>query len=296
MNTGRNRWMMGASRSGVTRTRRGASLHAMGVITLLSVVLCAASLHAQSSVRPEDQVLERIGFDQKLDAPLPLESVFTDHDGNEVALGNYFGDRPVIIAPIYYNCPMLCGLIVNGLLESIREVAFTPGEHYEIVVVSFDPRETAELAAANRHVFLERFERPGAESGVHFLVGEEEAIRRLTEAIGFKYEWVPEINDFAHASGVVLTTPSGRTSRYFFGIQYPPRDMRLGLVEASENRIGNPVDRLLLFCYHYDPSTGQYGLLIHRVVNTAAVTTAGVLGLFLFVMLRAEKRRQGKLQ
>lgn len=253
-----------------------------------------ASVGAEPSVRSEDQVLERIGFDQKLDVSLPLDAVFTDYRGEDVTLGSYFGERPVIVAPIYYNCPMLCGLIVNGLLESIKEVAFNPGEDYDIVVVSFDPRETADLAESNRKVFLERLGRVGAETGVHFLVGEEDQIHRLTEAIGFKYEWVPEIDDFAHASGVVLATPDGRTSRYFFGIDYPPRDMRLGLVEASENKIGSPVDRLLLFCYHYDPKTGEYGLLVHRVVNTAAATTAGLLGLFLFVMLRAERRRKDK--
>lgn len=242
-------------------------------------------------VRPNDPILERIGFDQKLDEPLPLDARFTNHDGEDVALGDLFGERPVILATIYFNCPMLCGLIVNGMLNSIKDVTFDAGTHFDVVVVSFDPRETAELAASNRAVFLEQYNREGAGRGVHFLVGEEDPIRRLTDAIGFRYEWVPELNDFAHASGIVLATADGRTSRYFYGILYPPRDMRLGLVEASENRIGSPVDRLLLFCYHYDPATGEYGLLVHRVVNAAATTTALVLGAFLFFMLRAEKRR-----
>ncbi len=279
---------------GDTFCQRGGRGRATAWVASLCALLFATSVFAQNAVRPEDQVLERLGFEQKLDAPLPLDAVFTDHRGEEILLGDLFDERPVIIAPIYYNCPMLCGLIVNGLLDSIREVAFTPGQDYEIVVVSFDSRETAELARANRNVFLEQFGRDGVEPGIHFLVGEEEPIQRLTGAIGFEYEWVPEINDFAHPSGVVLATPDGRTSRYFFGILYPPRDMRLGLVEASENRIGSPVDRLLLFCYHYDPSTGEYGLLVHRVVNTAGAVTVGVLGLFLFVMLRAEKRQHNE--
>lgn len=262
------------------------------LVCALILLAVTVSSYAERAVRPEDAVLGRIGFDQNLDAQLPLDAVFTNHRGEQVELGSFFGERPVIIAPIYYNCPMLCGLIINGLLQSMQEVAFNAGADFEVLVVSFDPRETADLARANREVFLEQYGRKGAGPGVHFLVGEEEEIQRLTGTIGFKYEWVPEINDFAHASGVVLATPDGRTSRYFFGIIYPPRDMRLGLVEASEGAIGSPVDRLLLLCYHYDPNTGEYGLLIHRVVNTAAATTAGVLGLFLYVMLRAEKRRK----
>ncbi len=243
-------------------------------------------------VRPEDAVLERIGFEQNLDAALPLHLTFTNHEGHTVTLGDHFNERPLILVPIYYNCPMLCGLIINGLLNAIREVTLDPAMDYEIVVFSFDPKETAELAAANRNVFLERLNRERAEDGIHFLVGEEDAIRLLTDALGFQYEWVPAINDFAHASGIVIATPEGRTSHYLMGILYAPRDVRLALVEASSNRIGSPVDRLMLFCYKYDPSSGQYGLLIHRVVNTAAVTTASVLGLFLFVMLRTEKRRR----
>jgi protein SCO1 len=258
---------------------------------LSTILLTGYATFSPAQVRPEDDILQRIRFEQNLDAALPLDAVFTDHRGETVVLGDFFGDLPVIIVPMYYNCPMLCGLIVNGLLDSMRELAFNAGEHFEVVVMSFDPTETYELATANRTVFLSRYDRPGTEAGIHFLVGEEEPIRAVTGAIGFNYEWVPELNDFAHASGVVLATPEGRTSRYFFGIMYPPRDMRLGLVEASENRIGSPVDRLMLFCYQYDPSSGEYGLLVHRVVNTAAATTASVLGLFIFLMLRAEKRR-----
>jgi protein SCO1/2 len=251
---------------------------------------------AQARLTPVDPVLQRIGFEQNLDAQLPLDVLFTDHNGESRRLGDFFTEgRPVILAPIYFNCPMLCGLIINGLLDSIKAISFLPGNEYEVVVFSFDPRETPALAQANRAVFLEQFGRAGAERGVHFLVGEEDAIRQVTETLGFQYEWVPELNDFAHASGVVVATPQGRISRYFYGIMYFPRDVRLGLVEASENRIGSPVDRLLLFCYHYDPTTGKYGLLIHRVVNTAAAATATVLGLFLFVMLRAEKRRKYQL-
>ena len=266
----------------------------------LCVCLCALALWggmAQSAdasrqtVAEANATVERVRFDQNLDAPLPLDAAFTNHDGETVQMGDFFDDRPVIVVPIYYNCPMLCGLIINGLLDAIREVAFDAGNEFELVVLSFDPSETAELAAANRAVFMEQYDRPGTEGGIHFLVGEDEQIRSVTDTLGFHYEWVPEMNDYAHASGVVVATPEGRLSRYFFGIVYQPRDLRLGLVEASENRIGTATDRLMLLCYKYDPASGAYGLLVHRVVNAAAATTASVLGLFLFVMFRAEKRR-----
>jgi protein SCO1/2 len=250
------------------------------------LLVSAASVQAQ----PEAQVLQRIGYEQNLDTQLPMDVPFTRHDGETVTFRDLFQGRPVIVAPIYYNCPMLCGLIVNGLLDSIKQITFNPGVEYDIVVFSFDPREGADLAEGNRNVFLEQYGREGVGDGIHFLVGEDSSITQMTAALGFQYEWVPELNDFAHASGVVVATPEGRISRYFYGIMYPPRDVRLGLVEASENKIGSPVDQLLLFCYHYDPTTGKYGLVIHRVVNTAAVLTAVILGTFLTVMLRREKR------
>ncbi len=259
---------------------------------LFLIGLCIGLSADWAQGRPEDQVMERVRFDQNLDAALPLEVEFTNHDGETIAFGHLFGERPVIIVPMYFNCPMLCGLIVNGLLDSLREVAFDAGEDFHVAVISFDPRETASLAEANRQAFLERYDRPGTEAGIHFLVGEEPSIRAVMDTIGFHYEWVPEINDFAHASGIVLATPEGRLSRYFYGILYPPRDVRLGLVEASENRIGSAVDRLMLFCYQYDPATAQYGLLIHRVVNAAAASTATLLAAFVFIMLRMEKQRK----
>jgi len=263
------------------------------VLSLLTIVtMIDSSAWAQVSRNQQEPALQRIGFDQNLDAQLPLDAHFTNDRGEHVTLGSMIEERPVILAPVYYNCPMLCGLIINGLLTSMKEVAFNAGEHYDVVVMSFDPRETAELAAANKQVFLEQYGRQNVEHGIHFLVGEEEQIKRVTETIGFQYEWIPEIEDFGHASGVVLVTPEGRTSRYFYGIMYPARDMRLGLIEAADNKIGNAVDRLLLFCYHYDPATGAYGLLIHRVINLAAVTTATILGLFVFIMIRAEKKRK----
>jgi len=262
------------------------------IMKLAIVTMVAQPVLGQISLNQQEPALQRIGFDQNLDALLPLDAEFTNDRGERVTLGDMIQERPVILAPVYYNCPMLCGLIINGLLTSMKEVAFNAGEHFDVVVMSFDPRETAELAAANKHVFLQQYGRKNAERGVHFLVGEEEHIKRVTETIGFKYEWIPEIEDFGHASGVVLITPEGRTSRYFYGIMYPARDMRLGLIEAADNKIGNAVDRLMLFCYHYDPATGVYGLLIHRVINLAAVTTVTALGLFLFVMIRAEKKRK----
>lgn len=254
---------------------------------ILMIGLLTDSASAQE--RAEDQVLSRVGIEQNLNAALPLDAEFVNDQGQTIHLGDYYGDRPVVLALVYYNCPMLCGLVVNGMLKVLTEVAFEAGRDYEVVVVSFDETETPELARANKAVFVEKYGRPGAEEGIHFLVGKQPSIDRLTEAVGFNYEWVEDANEFAHGSGILLTTADGRVSRYFYGIDYASRNMRLGLVEASENKIGNPVDRLILFCYHYDPVTGKYGLLIHRVVNTAAVSTALLLGLLMFILFRKEK-------
>lgn len=255
-------------------------------------IMTAVMVSTVTRAHAEDEILTRIGIDQQLDAQLPLDIPFRNDQGQIVRLGDYFGDKPVLLALVYYECPMLCGLIVNGMLDALRDVAFDPGKEFTVLVVSFDPEETHVLAHANKQVFLDRYERPGAEFGVHFLVGEEASIRALTDAVGFRYEYVDETEEYAHASGIYIATPSGRMSRYFYGIEYAPRDIRLGLVEASKHRIGSPVDRILLFCYHYDPETGKYGLLIHRVINTACITTASLLGLFLVVMYKREHRKE----
>jgi protein SCO1/2 len=196
----------------------------------------------------------------------------------------------VVLLFAYYDCPMLCTLVINGLSSALGVMNLEPGKDFEIVTVSFDPRDTPASAKAKKAVYLERYRRPGAEESWHFLTGDQPQIDRLTKAAGFRYAWDAETKQFAHPSGVIVLTPDGRLSRYLFGIEYGPRDLRLGIVEASEGKIGTPVDALLLYCYHYDPMTGRYGLAIMRTIRMAGAVTVLALGAFIFVMVRRERR------
>jgi len=237
-------------------------------------------------------ILQRVGIDQKLNAQVPLDLVFRDESGRAVALREYFGERPVILSLVYYECPMLCTLILNGLLRSLRALSFTAGREFIVLTVSFDPREGPELAAAKKRAYVRSYGRSEAERGWHFLTGEETAIRRLTEAVGFRYAFDAETGQFAHASGIMVLTPQGRVARYFYGIEYAPRDLRLGLVEAAQGKIGSPVDQLLLYCYHYDPKTGRYSMLIMNVLRLAGAATVLALGGFMLAMFRRERRKK----
>lgn len=239
--------------------------------------------------------LRGVGIDQRLDGQVPLDLVFRDETGKAVRLGEYIGavpGRPTILALVYYECPMLCSLVLNGLLGSLKALSFNVGDEFNIVTVSFDPRETPALAAAKKKEYVRRYGRPGAAAGWHFLTGEEEAIRQLARAVGFRYAYDAKTDQYIHASGIMVVTPRGRLARYFYGIEYAPRDVRLGLVEASANRIGSPIDQVLLFCYHYDPVTGKYGLLIMNVLRLAGLATVLALGTFIAVMLRRDRRRK----
>lgn len=235
-------------------------------------------------------VIREVGFEQNLNAALPLDAKFRDETGNTIELRQYFGRRPVVLALVYYDCPMLCTLILNGLTSSLKIVNLDAGTDFDVLAVSFDPRETPELALAKKAEYMKEYGRSGTERGWHFLTGEEESIRRLTEAVGFKYYWDEESKQFAHASGVMVATPDGKLSKYLYGIDYAPRDMRLALVEASAGRIGSPVDRMLLYCYHYDPSTGKYTLAVMNIVRMLGTGTVAAIGLFVFLMLRRERR------
>ncbi|HZE73602.1 MAG TPA: SCO family protein [Pyrinomonadaceae bacterium] len=241
--------------------------------------------------------LEGIGIDQKLNEQLPLDATFHDENGTEVKLGQYFGKRPVVLALVYYDCPMLCTQILNGMVGAFKVMSFTPGNDYEIVSVSFDPRETPLLAKAKKKTYVNYLSEPkrsGAEAGWHFLTGNEENIKRLTEAVGFHYRFDQTTNQFAHASAIYVATPEGKLARYFYGIEYAPRDLRLGLVEASENKIGTPVDRLMLYCYHYDPARGKYGATVINLIRAGGVLTLlAIAGLLL--MLRRRNGAPGNL-
>jgi protein SCO1/2 len=233
-----------------------------------------------------------VGFDQKLDEQIPLALTFIDETGKAVQLQEYFGDKPVILSLAYYDCPMLCTLVLNGLVRTLRTLSFSAGQEFNVVTVSFDPREKPPLAAEKSKTYLQAYHRPGAERGWRFLTGDENNIQKLTRAVGFRYIYDQRSNEFAHASGIVVLTPQGKISKYFYGIEYSPRDVRLGLVEASAGKIGSAVDQILLLCFHYDPAAGKYGLIVMRVVQGSGLLTLLALGSYIFVMLRRE-RRQG---
>ena len=245
-----------------------------------------------SNLRPAlPGALQGVGIDQKLNARIPLDLVFRDEAGRPVPLSTFFqGGKPVILALVYYRCPMLCTQILNGLESALKPVSLNPGRDFEIVSVSFDPKDTPETAGAKKQMYLKRYGRPGTANGWHFLTGDEVNIKALTDAVGFHYKYDPATEQFAHASGVMLATPDGRLSKYFYGVEYAPRDLRLGLVEASLNKIGSPVDRILLFCYHYDPATGKYGAVVINLVRAAGAGFVLICGTFLAVVFRRELR------
>ncbi len=238
--------------------------------------------------------LREIGFDQNLDTRVPLDTAFKDEAGGAVTLGDYFGTRPVVMVFAYYDCPMLCTLVINGLASALDVLSLEPGKDFEIVTVSFDPRDTPATAAAKKAAYIARYKRPGAAASWHFLTGEQASIDRLTRAAGFRYVWDKETKQFAHPTGVIVLTPDGRLARYLFGIEYGPRALRYAIVEASNGKVGSAIDSLLLYCYHYDPMTGRYGVAIMRAVRIAAAATVLALGAFIVVMVRSEKRRTAR--
>jgi protein SCO1/2 len=234
--------------------------------------------------------LREIGFDQNLDQRIPLDVPFRDEAGRTVMLGDYFGKKPVVMVFAYYDCPMLCTLVINGLSSALNVLSMDPGKDFEIVTVSFDPRDTPATATAKKTFYLERYRRAGAAEGWHFLSGDQPSIDRLTKAAGFHYVWDKETKQFAHPTGVIVLTPEGRLARYLFGIEYGPRGLRYALIEASNGRVGTAVDQILLYCYHYDPMTGRYGLVIMRAMRVAGVATVLLISTFIIVMVRRERR------
>lgn len=273
------------------------------VAMISSIILHVTALHAQpasptgldsrgglpASAMPP--VLRDVSFEQRMNQRLPLNLPFRDEAGRQVTLGDYFGQKPVILALVYYNCPMLCTQVLTGLASSLRVVTFGAGVEFAVVVVSFDPSETPEQAAAKKRWMLDEYGRPETADGWHFLTGDEASIHALTETVGFKYTFDETSSQFAHPAGITVLTPDGRLARYLFGIEYSPRDLRFALVEASANRIGTAVDQLLLYCYQYNPSRGKYGLIAMRLVRAGAIATAFALAAFIVVAHRKETRR-----
>lgn len=246
------------------------------------------SLSAQPAVPSPTR---EVGFDQKMGAQLPLDATFHDDAGRVVKLGDYFGKRPVILSLAYYECPMLCGLALEGLARSLKGFNLTPAKDFDVVTISFNPAEKPALARAKKTKFVDFYGRPGAEEGWHFLTGDEPQIKRVTEAVGFKYRWDEDSKQYAHATGVVVITPEGTVSRYFFGIEYAPKELRLGLSEASQGKVGGLTAQLLLLCYHYDPAVGKYTAATLKVLRLAAALTVLALASFVLVMLRRDRVR-----
>jgi len=266
-------------------------------LILLGMVAGVVPAHAQKDL-PQD-LIKKVGFDQNLDAQLPLDLEFTDSTGQNVRLGDYFGDKPVILSLGYYECPMLCSLVRNGLFESLQKLEyFTAGEDYEVVVVSIDPAETPEIAETKRRVTVMSYGRSvdgqidESGRGWNFLVGDEDSIATLADAVGFRYTYDPKIDEYVHPSGIMVITPEGRISKYLYGIQYPALDVRLALVEAADNKIGTAVDQLLLTCYHYDPAEGQYNLFVTNITRIAGLATVAIIGAVVGVFLYRDRHKK----
>jgi protein SCO1 len=256
----------------------------------LGFILGISSLaHAQETL---GRVVSEVGFDQRLGVQLPLGLSFRDESGRDLRLGDLFGRRPVILVPVYYGCPMLCNQLLNGLTRSLKPVSLNPGKDFDVVAFSINSLETPELAGQKKAAYLERFDRAGTDSGWHFLTGAEASIAALTQTIGFRYTYNPQTKLYAHAAGVVIVTPDGRLARYFYGIDFPPKELQAELVQARAGRIGTPIGRLLLLCYDYDAATGKYTLSILRLIRVLGTATALALGGFLFVMFRREGRQR----
>ncbi|MBC8106272.1 MAG: SCO family protein [Anaerolineae bacterium] len=278
-------------------------------MAILIAIVMTSFAHAQRGQTPfvQDNVrpsmLDDIGIDQKLDTQLPLDLIFRDEDGNPVRLGDLMQGRPVVLSLVYYGCPQLCGIVLNNMLRSFSAVPLLIGKDYDVITISFDPSETPALAADKKRGYIRRYaagDRAAAESsarnGWHFLTGDQEAINRITQAVGFRYKYDAPTKQFFHPSGITILTPQGKIARYFFGIDYEPKDLRLSLMEASDNKIGTLTDHVLLYCFHYDSATGKYGLAIMRGVRVAGVIT--ILGLVSGIvwMIRRDRQQPGVIQ
>lgn len=299
--------LTGAERKGRTPTpplprRAGGGSGALSFSMLLPGITLAAAVavavaRAQVPKSPQAQIMDAVGFDQNLGARIPMDVAFTNDDGARIALADLAagGRRPIVFALVYYRCPMLCDLTLNALTDSLSGVGLTAGDEYQFVALSIDPDENALLAAEKKRNYLDRYGETAQAGGWSFLTGDEASIRGVADAVGFHYMYDERIGEYAHPAGFVILTPSGEISHYFYGIQYRSRDIRFALIEASSGRIGSPIDQLLLMCYHYDPTTGKYGLLINNSLRVAGSATVAALASMIFVLIRREQRgRRGK--
>ena len=264
---------------------------------LAPILLLASAAGAESmskgimsppaNVRPP--YLTNVGIEQHLDGQVPADLAFVDDTGRPVKLGDYFGKKPLILNLVYYNCTMLCGEALAGLSASMKMIKFDVGNQFDVVTISFNPKETPEIAAAKKAEYLQRYGRPNAAAGWHFLTGPPESINALTKAVGFQYQYDATKDQYAHATAIMVLTPQGRIARYFYGVDFPPKDLRLGLVEATQGKIGNPVDQVLLYCYHYDPAAGKYGAVVSNMLKIGAALTIFLIGGMLLILIRLDR-------
>ena len=270
----------------------------IGSLAFAALLAATGSTSAQGPMPPSEVgpaagdrpgLLSKIGIDQRINEQVPLDLPFVDETGKAVKLGDYFGKRPVLLAMVYYECPMLCTQVLNGVTGALKVLKFNVGQEFDVVAVSINPKEGPGLAAAKKQAYVERYNRPETADGWHFLTGTEENIRALANAVGFRYVYDEETKQFAHGAGVELITPKGVIARYFYGIEYSPRDLRLGIIEASEERVGTPIDTVLLLCFHYDPTTGKYGATAMTMVRVGAVLTMIGFAVYFFVAVRRER-------
>jgi protein SCO1/2 len=268
-------------------------------LTLSALLLAAGAAHARpTSIVPDNTMpgpLKAVHYEQRLGEQVPLDLAFRDDAGRPVKLGDYLGKRPAVLVLAYYRCPMLCNMVMQATESGLKPLSLDPGKDFEVIVASIDPTDTPERAAMKKRDIVQRYARPGTEAGWHFLTGPPPSIERLAHAVGFQYVYDKEKDQFAHAAGIVILTPEGKVSRYFFGIEYPPRDLRLGLVEASGNRIGGLVDQVLLYCFHYDPAIGHYSAVTLNLMRAAAALFAIGLALFIVLLRRRETAQPGPL-
>jgi len=277
-----------------------------GVLTAcLTAALAAVAIAPASAQRPGPgssapgqpamaplPILQDVRIDQKLDGPVPLDLPFVDEAGRDVTLGQYLGSRPAVLALVYYECPMLCTQVLNGVFSSIQPLTFDAGRDFELIVVSFDPGETPAMAEAKKASYLRHYQRPTADAGIHFLTGRKPAIDALADAVGFRYVYDEAIDQYAHPAAITILTPQGKVSKYLYGVEFAPMDFRIAMVSAGEGTIGTLTDQALLYCFHYDPATGKYSVAIMNLMQLGAVLTLLGLGAFVFVHLRRDRRQK----
>jgi protein SCO1 len=273
------------------RARLPGTVAALAAAVILSPALARAQRSASTTTLPT--ILRDVGIDQRLNNQIPLNLVFRDETGKTVRLGDYFGKKPVVLDLVYFTCPMLCGIVEHDLESSLHQLRFTVGDQFVVLTVSFDPRDTVQEAAKQKALYVGMYDRPGAAQGWHFLTGDQPSIQQLTRAVGFHYNYDPKTGQYYHATGIMVLTPEGKLSRYFYGIHYPAGDLRLALVQASDHKIGSPVDAILLYCCQYNVATGRYSVVILHVIALAGAVTILSLGtLFMMLFWGGRKKKQ----